>query len=98
MNIYTSGSLVRTSAQFVNNAGVPTNPTVTTLKYRAGIDSVQTLTGGQLVNDGAGAFHFDIDTTGWTGPDILTYTCQWQGTGAVVGIGDDFFGVKPPAL
>jgi len=95
VNIYVSGSLVRSSALFKNVFGNPADPTTTTFKYRAGTGAVQTPT---PVHDGAGAFHFDIDTTGWTGPDIQTYTCQWQGTGAVVGIEDDYFGVKPPAL
>lgn len=95
MNVYTSGTLVRTSAQFVNTSGAPTNTTAT-LKYRAGAGSVTTVNAPP--NDGAGAYHFDIDTTGWAGPDILTYTCQWQGTGAVVAIDDDFFGVKAPSL
>ena len=96
MNIYKSGTLVRTSAQFVNTSGAAANPTATTLKYRAGIGAVQTVSSPP--NDGAGAFHFDIDTTGWAGPDIQTYVCQWQGTGAVVALDDDFFGVQAPAL
>lgn len=96
MNMYTSGSLVRSSAAFVNVAGAPTNPTTVTFKYRAGAGSVTTISGPS--NDGAGAYHFDIDTTGWTGPDTQTYTCQWQGTGAVVAIQDDYFGVNAPSL
>ena len=96
MNIYISGTLVRSSAQFVNTSGAPANPTTTTFKYRPGAGSVTTVP--SPTNDGAGAFHFDIDTTGWSGPDIQTYTCQWQGTGAVVAIEDDFFGVKAPSL
>jgi len=95
MNIYVSGSLVRSSAVFKNVFGTPADPTTTTFKYRAGTGTVQN---PSPVHDGPGAFHFDIDTTGWAGPDIQTYTCQWQGTGAVVGIDDDYFGVKPPAL
>jgi len=43
-------------------------------------------------------YHVDIDTTGWSGPDIQTWVTQWQGTGAVVAIEDDWFGVKAPAL
>lgn len=97
MNIYTSGSLVSTVAQFVNRTGAPTDTTAT-LKYRAGTAAVQTITGGSLTHDGLGAYHFDIDTSGWAGPDILTYVCQWVGTGGVQAINDDYFGVKPPAL
>jgi hypothetical protein len=96
MNLYTSGSMVRSSAAFVNTAGVPTNPTTITFKYRAGAGSVNTIVGP--TNDGPGAYHYDIDTTGWAGPDTQLVTCQWQGTGAVVAIDDDYFGVTAPAL
>lgn len=96
MNVYTSGTLVRSSAQFVNTAGVPTNPTVITFKYRPGTGAVVTIS--SPISDGTGAYHYDMDTTGWTGPDIQTWTCQWQGTGAVVAIADDYFGVSVPSL
>jgi hypothetical protein len=95
MNVYTSGSLVRSSAFFVNAAGAPADPTTTVFKYRPGTGAVQTVS---PTRDGAGAFHFDMDTTGWAGPDIQTWTCQWAGTGAVQAIGDDNFGVKASSL
>ena len=90
-----SGSLVRSSAVFTNIAGTPTDPTTTTAKYRAGVGATQN---PAPVHDGAGLFHVDIDTTGWAGPENLLYTCQWQGTGAVIAIGPDYFEVEPPAL
>lgn len=96
MNVYTSGALVRSSASFVNAAGAPANPTTVTFKYRPGTGAVQT--NSNPANDGTGAYHVDIDTTGWNGPDVQTFTCQWSGTGAVQAIGDDYFGVKPAAL
>jgi len=96
MNTYIAGSLVRTIANFINSAGAAANPTNVTLKYRAGAGSVTTIPGPD--NDGTGTYHWDIDTTGWDGPNNLLYTCQWTGTGAVQAIGIDYFEVEPPAL
>ena len=96
MNTYISGSLVRDIAQFVNSSDAATNPTTTTLKYRAGAGDVQTIAAPD--NDVEGTFHWDIDTTGWTGPGNLLYTLVWIGTGAVQAIGTDYFEVEPPAL
>ncbi len=95
MNVYMSGTLVRSIAHFVNVQGADADPTTTTAKYRAGVGSIQT---PAPVHDGLGFFHVDIDTTGWAGPENLLYTCQWQGTGAVIAIGPDYFEVEPPAL
>lgn len=96
MNIYASGTLVRSAAQFVNTDGIPTNPTTVTFKYRPGAGAVVTIPSPP--SDGSGAYHYDMDTTGWTGPDVQLWTLQWQGTGTVVAVDDDYFGVKPSAL
>jgi hypothetical protein len=96
MNTYISGSLVRSVAAFANSSGVLTNPSSISLKYRAGTGAVTTISGP--INDAAGAYHWDIDTSGWTGPGNLLYTCQWTGTGAIQAIGDDHFEVEPAAL
>jgi hypothetical protein len=95
MNRYMSGSLVTVSAVFVNKAGVPTNPTTTTFKYRKDDGSTTTVT---PTNDSPGNFHFDLDTTGWTGPGDQIWTYQFQGIGNVVAIGSNIFGVYPPSL
>lgn len=95
MNTYISGTLVRSSASFVNSSGVPADPSTTTFKYRPGAGSTQSVT---PVHDSTGLFHYDMDTTGFEGPDTELWTCQWQGTGAVVAIQTDYFGVTSPAL
>jgi hypothetical protein len=96
MNTYIAGSLVRTTATFVNVAGTPANPTTTVLKYRAGAGSVQTIS--SPTNDAPGVFHYDIDTTGWDGPEDLLYSLEWIGTGAVQAITVDWFQVIPPTI
>ncbi len=95
MNVYMSGTKVRSIAVFTNLAGVATDPTVTEFKYRIGTGVVQT---PATVHDADGTYHYDIDTTGWTGPDNALVTCQWKGTGLVQAIGPDFFEVEPAAL
>ena len=96
MNTYMSGARVRSLASFVNVSGVATDPTTVTFKYRAGAGSVQTISSPS--HDSTGAYHFDIDTSGWTGPDNTLYTCEWIGTGTVQAINTDYFEVEPPAL
>ena len=95
-NIYISGSVVRSVATFRDINGVLTNPTATTFKYRSGVGSTQVI--NAPVNDEEGIFHYDMDTTGWAGPDLLLYTCQWSGTGTVQAIEPDYFNVEAPAL
>ena len=93
---YISGDLVRSSAQFVGLNGVATDPTVVTFTYQAGAGLVQSSTAP--VKDSTGLYHYDIDTTGWNGPNNLLYTCQWAGTGAVQQVDLDYFQVSPPAF
>lgn len=95
MNTYTSGSLVRTIATFADATGNLASPTTVTLKYKAGAGSTQTPT---PVNDSTGIYHYDIDTTGWTGPGSQVYVIEWTGTGAVQAIAADTFQVEAPAL
>ena len=95
MNTYTSGSLVRTIATFTDVNNNLVNPTTVVVKYRAGSGSTQT---PSPVNDSAGVWHYDIDTTGWAGPSVEIYTVQWQGTGSVQAIAVDQFQVGPAAL
>lgn len=100
MNVYISGSLVQTAAQFLNQAGQPADPGTITLKYRAGAGATQTLVYGSsgIQRQGTGSYTFNIDTTGWAGPGYLLYTTEWIGTGAVQAIGIDYWQVEPPAL
>lgn len=87
---------MRTSASFTNVNGQPANPDTATLKYKATSGSVITVS--SPTHDGTGAYHYDIDTTGWTGPGNARYTTEWIGTGAVQTINSDTFEVEPPSL
>jgi hypothetical protein len=91
-----SGSVVRSIATFRDINGVLTNPTATTFKYRAGAGSTQVI--NAPVNDSPGIFHYDMDTSGFQGPDLLLYTLEWIGTGVVQAIDNDYFNVEAPAL
>ena len=95
-----SGSLVRTSAAFADITGTAADPSTVTLKYKTGAGSITTVTypSPPIVRDSTGAYHADLDTTGWTGPDDLLYATEWAGTGAVQAIGSDYFQVTPAAL
>lgn len=95
MNTYMSGSLVRTTAKFTDASGTLTDPSTVTLKYKAGTGSTQT---PDSTKDSTGVYHYDIDTTGWSGPGNQAYTVQWTGTGAVQAIAVDHFEVEAAAL
>lgn len=100
MNKYMSGSLVRSSAAFTNLAGSPADPTTITLKYRAGAGSITTVVypSAPIIRDGTGAYHADLDTTGWNGPGDQLWTTEWIGTGNVQAPGADYWEVEPLAL
>jgi hypothetical protein len=100
MTIYESGSLVTTSAAYVNEAGAPTDPTVVTLKYKkdAGATTTVTYPSGSVIKDSTGAYHADLDTTGFTGPGLQQWFVEWTGTGAVTAIEFDAWKVRPALL
>lgn len=79
------------SGGFQNASGVLTNPTTVTLKVRDGAGATSTPT---PVNDSAGLYHFDEDTTGKPG----IWTSEWIGTGAVQAIAVYQFRVTPAPL
>jgi len=91
---YVSGTLVRSLAQFSNLSG-PNNPTSVTLKMnKFGVVSTPT-----PVSDGAGAYHYDVDTTGLTvGTPPSEITLEWIGTGTVQAIGSDNMQVTAPVM
>jgi hypothetical protein len=94
-NTYVSGSLVRVQGRYADITGAAADPTTPTLKFRAGAGTTTTLT---PVKDATGSYHYDIDSTGWTGPGNLRYAYQFTGTGAVQAIGSSSFEVEPPEL
>jgi hypothetical protein len=100
MNTYMSGSLVRTSAAYTDVNGAPADPTSVILKYKQGNGATQTVTypTAPIVRDATGAYHADLDTSGWAGPGNRLDIQQWTGTGVVVAIGTDSYDVEPPGL
>jgi hypothetical protein len=100
LNVYISGTLVRSVAAFVNTAGAAADPDVITLKYRKDAGSTTTVTypSAPIVKDATGGYHADLDSTGFAGPGYQLWQAQWQGTGAVVAIGDDAWNIEAPAL
>lgn len=105
MNVYMSGSLVRSNATYANLAGQPTDPTTLTLKYKQGNGATVTVSCpnplipvAPVVRDQQGQYHADIDTTGWVGPGNRLDLQQWSGTGAVQAIQPDSYEVEPPQL
>lgn len=101
MNVYPSGTVVRTIASdFTDIDGVIKDPTVTTLKYRKGAGATTTVTfpAAPIIKDSAGNFHADLDTSGFTGPDLELWQVQWQGVGDVAVIANDEWQVTPPTL
>lgn len=100
MNTYISGSLVRSSAAFLDASGAATDPTAIVMKWRTGAGSTTTVTypTAPIIKDSAGNYHADFDTTGWTGPNPLEYFVQWTGTGTVQAIDADVWEVTPPQL
>ena len=100
MTIYESGSLVTTSAAYVNEAGAPADPTVVTLKYKKDAGSVTTAIypASPVVKDSTGNYHADLDSSGFAGPGLQQWFVEWVGTGAVTGIEFDAWKVRPPLL
>ena len=95
MNTYISGSLVRVQGLYADITGAAADPTTATLKYKAGAGATNSLT---PLRDVTGSYHYNIDTTGWTGPGNLRYTYQFTGTGNVQAINSSSFEVEPPEL
>ncbi len=100
LTIYESGSLVTTSAAFVNEAGAATDPSTIVLKYKkdAGATTVITAPSSPIVRDSEGNYHADLDTSGFTGPGLQQWFAEWDGTGAVQALAPDAWLVKPPLL
>lgn len=96
MNVYPSGTLVRSTASFTNVSKQATDPDTVTVKYQLGAGS--SVITGSSVRDATGTYHLDIDTTGWAGPGNQTVTVQWGGTGAAQVTGSGQFEVEPLPL
>jgi hypothetical protein len=90
MPSYLSGTIVRSIANFADVNGALADPTTVTLKYQIQGGSVQSVS---PLHDSIGVFHFDFDTTGFTGSGAQLYTLLWKGAGAIQIPGVDTFTV-----
>jgi len=90
-NVYDVGDLVRVSAVFKNAAGVDTDPTTVSFKFRKPDGTVTTwaVTAGQIVKDSTGNYHADL---------AVTNAGEWRhrfiGTGTVTAVEENSFLVK----
>lgn len=91
------GDIVRltTTPGFTNSAGVLTDPTTVTLRWRVAGGTETTLTwtaavpGTDIVKDSTGVFHADITVVA---PGLHYY--RWAGMGAVVAAEEGTFSAK----
>lgn len=95
-----SESLVTVTVTFLDDTGTPADPSVITLKYKAG--TADTITAvypaSPVTKVSAGIYQAELDTTGFTGPGQQPWTVQWSGTGNVQAIAVATFTVVPAAL
>lgn len=94
-NTYLVGQAPRFSATF-DVDGAPTDPTVTTFRYKQPDGTVAALVSGtdvELVRDSAGVFHVDLllGADGW-------WTVRWEGTGAAQAADEYQIRVEPSAF
>ena len=90
-----TGSIISPTGGFRDAVGDLTDPTVVTLRYQPGeqaaIASI-TYPDPQIVRDGPGLYHCDLDTTGSSG----AWTYEWVGTGTVQATASSAFVVRSP--
>lgn len=75
---YPVTSIARLSVSFTLANGTPADPTTITLMIGKPNGTSETVTGGSIVRDGTGEYHYDytVDQEG-------LHSYRWQGTGAV---------------
>lgn len=109
MNTYLAGNIVRVATYsgttaspvggFLDQNGVPGDPTVITLSYRPGPGAAVVTAiypEAPIVRDGTGLYHADLDTTG-TSPSA-EWTYVWDGTGAIQAAAANAFIATAPFL
>lgn len=91
-----AGSLVTSTATFVNDEGQQADPTAIVLKYLPPGGSVQTATypNALITRVSAGVYAAELDSTGLPG----SWTVEWIGTGAVQAIADSAYVITQAAL
>lgn len=97
---YMSGSLITSTATFLDDTGALADPSTITLKYKAGSGATVTAVypAAPVTRVSTGVYQAELDSTGWTGPDSQLWTVQWSGTGNVQAIGVGYWEINPPAL
>ena len=87
---YDVGDQVTLQATFRNTAGVLTNPTTTTLKYKDPSGNVTTVNDGDItsVSTGVKSYNVIIDEAG-------QWWYRFSGAGAVVAAEEQSFNVRP---
>jgi hypothetical protein len=95
INVYDQGDLVRVSGLLESAAGVDTDPTALSVKYRkpTGVTTLVYLVDPALVRDSLGNFHVDISCDE---PGIYDYRFESTGTGQAAAQGQ--FRVMPSRL
>lgn len=99
VNEYDIGDSVRISVSTATDAGVPTDPTALTVRYKvAGGTAVVKMYGvdSEVVKDSSGEFHMDIDLTSDMNGALVKY--RWVATGAVKGADEGAFKVRQSAF
>lgn len=76
MSTFTAGNLIRCTAAFTAS-NTPIDPTSVGFAWKVGSTGVPTRyvygVGGQIVRDGTGLYHVDLDTTDLPGNWIVVY-------------------------
>ena len=83
VNTYDIGDSIRCTITFATTAGVPTDPTTVTFKYRDPSGNEVTWVFGvdpEVIKDDTGDYHADVTLD----EDGLWYY-RWEGTGALIG-------------
>jgi hypothetical protein len=99
----TAGDLVAIAGAFATPSGAPTDPTGLTFTFAvieafsgnvlvAAVSYV--LPAAQIVKDGTGAYHVQLDTTGQPG----RWVYKWVATGAAQAVSDGEFLVRQPLV
>jgi hypothetical protein len=99
-NVYTAGTKVRISVTFTDANNAPLDPGTVTLKYViAGATFIQqTYNPGNVIRDGVGLYHYDLDTTiiSTVTQGLLTYEWLSTGTGQAIVVGS--FVISPAPI
>ena len=79
INSYSQGNRIRTSAAFTNANGQAIDPATVTCKYKTPAGTITTKTygiDGEVVKDGPGNYHLDIDASA-----VGAWYVRWYSTG-----------------